>query len=467
MGPYSVPFSDGRCLTFYHDPERSYASIAQFSRHDAEEYPLWEEWLSGLAGTVWPVFTQVPPRLGSLHPADLAHAARAAMRMRGLGVRGAADLTRLFTASVNEILDDWFESEQVKALLAMTATVGAWAGPDTPGTAYVLLHLTMGDPGDGHVGGWGFVRGGMGGLATACRRAAEAAGAIVRTDSPVARILTEGAAGEVACGVALADGTELRAPVVISTAHPKLTFLELLDPVALPPDFVHDIRRFKCRGGAVKINLAVSELPRFAGAAVLRARRLPNGAEEYHTGSIELAVSPAYVQKAFDEANAGEPALHPIADLTIPSVLDDTLMPPGTHCVSIYAQWVPHEWHREPHSAEIEVFADGVIAELATMAPNLPNAIIARQVIGPWHMEEALGLVGGNVYGGELSVDQLFHMRPAAGYADYRSPVKGLYNGSAGAHGGGGVSGIPGWQAARQVIADHRRAVRCGRRRAR
>jgi len=304
----------------------------------------------------------------------------------------------------------------------------------------------------------------MGGLVAACRRAAEAAGATVRTNAGVARILTGGAGGDAVEGVALDDGTELRAPVVVSTVHPKLTFLEMLDPAALPPDFAHDIRRFKCRGGSVKINLAVSELPHFNGAPNDPTHRLANGAEEYHSGSIELAFSPAYVQKAFDDANAGMPAAHPIADVTIPSVLDDTLMPVGMHCVSIYSQWVPTDWHEEPHRAEVEMFADQVIAELAELAPNLPGAIVARQVIGPWDMEHELGLVDGNVYGGELSVDQMFHMRPAPGYADYRSPIAGLYNGSAGAHGGGGVSGIPGWQAARQAIADHRRAARRKRR---
>jgi phytoene dehydrogenase-like protein len=462
LGPHFLPFPDGRCLMLSEDPERSYASIARISRGDAEAYARWEEWLGQIADVVWPIFTQIPPCLGSLKPSDLAGTMDIAWRARRLGVRGVADITRLFTASINEILDDWFESEELKALMAMTAAVGAWAGPDTPGTAYVLLHLSMGDPGDGHVGGWGFVHGGMGGLAAACRRVAEVNGAHVRTGAEVVRIST---LSERVTGVVLADGSELRSPVVVSTVHPKLTFLELLDPVALPPHFVEDIRRFKCRGGAVKINLAIAELPRFSGApcgAALDAGEVAGGgasrdADDYHRGSIELAVSPAYVQSAFEDAAAGRPAEHPIADVTIPSASDDTLMPEGLHCMSIYSQWVPHEWHREPHRDEVEAFADRVIATLGESAPNLPGAILARQVMGPWDLERELGLVGGNVYGGELSVDQLFHMRPAAGYADYRTPVTGLYNGSAGAHGGGGVSGIPGWHAARQAIRDNRR----------
>ena len=455
-GAYVVPFADGRVLELHHDTARACASIARFSKKDAETYPRWEAWLERIADVVWPLFTQVPANLGSMKPRDLVATGRMAWQMRRLGVRGAADLTRLFTLSAREILDEWFESEEVKGALAMTATVGAYGGPDAPGTAYVLLHLTMGDPGDGHVGGWGFVRGGMGGLADACRRAAEAAGAEVRTGAGVASIVARG--GRVA-GVVLDNGDELRAPVVVSSAHPKLTFLELVGRELLPPDFVADIERFRCRGGSIKINLALGELPRFpameAGAEPASPAG-PAGPREYHTHAIELGYTPAYVQAAFDDADAGRPAAHPIADGTLPSVVDDTLMPAGLHCMSIYSQWVPDEWHKEPHREEVEAFADRVIDEYAQHAPKLKDAILARQAIGPYDLEHDLGLVGGNVYGGELAVDQLFHMRPAPGYADYRTPIAGLYNGSAGAHGGGGVSGIPGWQAARQAIKDRR-----------
>jgi len=437
----------------HEDVRRCYDSIARFSRKDADAWGRWEAWLGGIADVVWPLFLQAPPKVGSLRAGDLRALLRVAWRARGLGVGGAGDLTRLFTASVNDILDDWFESDEVKAIPAMTATLGAWAGPAQPGTAYVLLHLSMGDSGDGHVGGWGFARGGMGGLAAACRRAAEANGAEILTDAPVARI---DVVGEAVRGVTLADGRELRAPVVVSTVHPKVAFLQLLDRGLLPDDFVASIERFKCRGGGVKINLALGELPQFAAAPSDRI-------EVHHTGSIEMAVSPAYVQAAFDDAGDGRPAAHPIADGTIPSALDDTLMPPGMHCLSLYTQWVPHDWVADPHRDELEAYADRVVDAYAELSPNLKGAILARQVIGPHDLEQDLGLVGGNVYGGELSVDQLFHMRPAAGYADYRTPVRGLYNGSAGAHGGGGVSGIPGWQAFRQAMKDRARDERRAR----
>jgi phytoene dehydrogenase-like protein len=451
-GAYLVPTVDGRTLELHHDTARTCASIARFSKRDARAYPAWEAWLEGIADTVWPLFTQVPPNLGSLRPRDLVGTGRLAWQARRLGVRGAADLTRLFTLSAQAILDEWFESDEVKGALAMTATIGAYGGPDASGTAYVLLHLTMGDPGDGHVGGWGFVRGGMGGLADACRRAAESEGAEIRTNAGVARILTRG--GRVT-GVALDNGDELPAPVVVSSAHPKITFLELSGRDDLPEEFIADIERFRCRGGAVKINLALSALPHFPSTGGDDGSCDPPGSRP-----VELAYSPAYIQAAFDDARAGRPAARPIADATFPSALDDTLMPEGMHCMSIYSQWVPVDWRAEPHRDELEAYADRVIDEYAALAHDLKDAILARQVIGPYDMEHDLGLVGGNVYGGELAVDQLFHMRPAPGYADYRTPIAGLYNGSAGAHGGGGVSGIPGWQAARQAIRDRRAGLR-------
>jgi phytoene dehydrogenase-like protein len=447
-GAYVIPTVDGRTLELHHDTRRTAESIARFSKKDAEAYPAWEAWLESIADVVWPLFTQVPPNLGSLRPRDLVATVRVGWRARRLGVRGAASLTRLFTLSAKAILDEWFESEELKGALAMNATIGAYGGPDAPGTAYVLLHLAMGDPGDGHVGGWGFVRGGMGGLAAACRRAAESEGAEVRTNAGVARIVVRG--GRVT-GVALDNGDELFAPVIVSTAHPKIAFLQLMGRDELPDEFVTDIERFRCRGGAVKINLALGELPGFSGAAGGDAPH-----DMFAGRPVGLAFSPSHIQAAFDDAQAGSPAAHPIADITFPSALDPTLMPDGLHCMSVYSQWVPDDWHEDPHRDELESYADRVIDECAPHAPRLKGAILARQVIGPYDMEHDLGLVGGNVYGGELAADQLFHMRPAPGYADYRTPIAGLYNGSAGAHGGGGVSGIPGWQAARQAIRDRR-----------
>jgi phytoene dehydrogenase-like protein len=256
----------------------------------------------------------------------------------------------------------------------------------------------------------------------------------------------------------LAGGEEVRAPVVVSAVHPRLTFLEQVDRAELPAEFVADVERWRSRSGVVKINLALAELPDFSADPGSRP-------QEHHSGAIELALSPAYVEQAFQDAKAGRGAERPFVDGCIPSVLDPTLCPDGVHVMSLFAQWCPHEWAWAPHREELEAFADRVVAGYTELAPNLAGAILHREVLGPWQMEQEYGLVGGNIFHGELSLEQLFHQRPAPGYADYRSPVKGLYQASSATHGGGGVCGIPGHHAARAVLADHRRAL--ARRRAR
>ena len=285
----------------------------------------------------------------------------------------------------------------------------------------------------------------MGGVADACRRSAESFGAEIRTNARVSRILVQ--AGRT-IGVVLDDGQELRAPVVVTTVHPKIAFLDLIDPSELPPEFVHDIERWKTRSGVVKINVAMSELPDFIADP---GKEL----QDHHTGSVELCFSPRYAEEAFQDAHMGRRgATRPFVDGTIPTTLDKTLMPEGVHNFSMFTQWVPDDWVKEPHRDELEAYADRVIDVYTELAPNFKGAVIDRQVIGPYDMEQELGLIGGNIFHGELSVDQLFHMRPAPGYADYRTPIRGLYHGSSATHAGGGVCGIPGWQAYRQARRD-------------
>src|ERR671930_1951581 len=368
----------------------------------------------------------------------------------GRSLKLYADATRLMTMSVTDLLDDWFESEQVKAGLAINGVIGTWAGPDAPGTAYVMAHHSIGDVGDGHLGNWGFPEGGMGAVADAIRRSAEGFGATVRTGARVERLLVAGGRAE---GVVLAGGEELRAPVVVSAIHPKLTFLRQVDRRELPADFVADVERWKTRSGVVKINLALAELPDFTADP---------GTEvgEHHTGSVEMALSLDYIEQAFQDAKQGRGAARPFSDGCIPTVFDKTLAPEGVHVLSLFTQWCPHEWSEAPHQQELEAYADRMVDCYACLAPNLKGAILHREVIGPWQMEQEYGLVGGNIFHGELSADQLFHMRPAPGYADYRSPIDGLYQASSATHGGGGVCGIPGMQAARAVQADRRRSRR-------
>jgi len=450
MGPYYQAWPDGRSLKVHaDDAARNHDEIARFSKRDADAMPRWDAWLGGIADVLAPLLMQAPPRLGSTRWPDLRDTLRLAWRYRGLGVRTVADVTRLLTMSITDLLDDWFESEQVKASLAINGVIGTWAGPDEPGTAYVMAHHSIGDVGDGHMGSWGFPEGGMGAVADAIRGSAVAAGATVRTGARVEQVIVEGGRAR---GVVLDGGEEVRAGVVVSAVHPRITFLEQVDRAELPEDFVADVERWRSRSGVVKINLALAELPDFTADPGSQP-------QEHHTGAIELALSPAYVEQAFQDAKAGRGAERPFVDGCIPSVLDPTLCPEGVHVMSLFAQWCPHEWAWAPHQEELEAFADRVVAGYTELAPNLAGAILHREVLGPWQMEQEYGLVGGNIFHGELSLEQLFHQRPAPGYADYRSPVAGLYQASSATHGGGGVCGIPGHHAVRAILADRRRGL--------
>jgi phytoene dehydrogenase-like protein len=447
MGPYFQAWPDGRSLMlFADDARRNHDSVARFSKKDAEAMPLWDSWLGDLAKVMGPLLMTVPPQLGSTKPGDLMAQAQLAWKLRGIGPQRVGALTRLMTMSITDLLGDWFESEEVKASLAVNGVIGTWAGPDEPGTAYVMAHHSIGDVGDGHLGSWGFPEGGMGAVADACRRSAEEHGATVRTNARVKEIVVRDGRAE---GVVMDGGEELKAPVVVTAIHPAITFLQQIERKQLPPDFVRDIERWKSRSGVVKINLALAELPNF--------KAIPgSNLQEHHTGSVELCLSTDYAEEAFQEARAGRPATRPFVDGVIPSVFDKTLAPEGKHIFSMFTQWVPHEWSEAPYREELEAYADRVIDGYAELAPNLKSAILHRQVIGPYDMEQELGLIGGNIFHGELSVDQLFHMRPAPGYADFRTPIRGLYQASSACHAGGGVCGVPAYLAVKQILKDRK-----------
>ena len=290
----------------------------------------------------------------------------------------------------------------------------------------------------------------MGAVAAAIARSARSAGAEIRCQAPVARLLVE--SGRVR-GAVLRSGEELRAPLVVTAVHPKIAFLEHVAREELPPSFVADVERWKSRSGVVKINLALSELPNFTADP-------SDGPAEHHTGSVEMAPSMEYIEKAFTDAREGRPAQFPFSDGVIPTTLDRTLNPDGTHIFSLFTQWVPADWADEPHTDELEAYTDRLIDLYDEVAPGFKGSILHRDIVGPHEMETEYGLVGGNIFHGELSLEQLFHMRPAPGYADYRTPIAGLYNAGSATHGGGGVCGIPGWQAARAAMADRRRGRR-------
>jgi phytoene dehydrogenase-like protein len=288
----------------------------------------------------------------------------------------------------------------------------------------------------------------MGAVSDACRRAAESFSTEVRTNAKVKKVLVKNGR---AVGVALENGEELRAPTVVTTVHPQIGFLQHLDRSELPADFVRDIENWKTRSGVVKINVAISELPDFTADP-------GTNQQDHHTGSVELCLSPAYAERAFQDAKEGRGAERPFVDGVIPTVFDKTLAPEGVHIFSMFTQWCPKDWANEPHRDELEQYADRVIDGYNELAPNFKASVIDRQVIGPYDMEQELGLIGGNIFHGELSADQLFHMRPAPGYADYRTPIKGLYQASSATHAGGGVTGVPAYNAVKQIMKDRKRS---------
>jgi phytoene dehydrogenase-like protein len=444
QGPYFAPRAEGGYLRLPDDPAQRHAEIAKFSAADADAYPGYEQHLAAIGKVLGPLLHQIPPRLGSRRPQELLRQARLLTQLRGIDERGAVDVTRLLTGSIADLLEGYFESDALLGLLSVSGVIGTWAGPRSAGTAYVMLHHHIGET-EGQSGAWGFPRGGMGGVSAALARAARMFGAQIRTDAEVAQIRTRD--GQVT-GVTLASGESIDAPLVVTTAHPQISFLRLLDPADLPADFVADIRGWRSRSGTVKINLALDRLPVFAS--------YPDPDPAVYGGTIVLAESLDDIENAYQQAVSGAPATLPFADICIPSVFDDSLAPAGKHVMSLFTQWVPHTYAGAPHEGELAAYADRVLARLETVAPGFTSSVLHRQVIGPHQMQEEYGLVGGNIFHGELSLGQMFHARPAAGYADLRTPVRGLYQAGSATHGGGGVTGIPGRNVVRQVLADRR-----------
>ena len=438
---YFVPYDDGRHLQLHAAPELRRAQLSKFSEKDADAMEIWDAWLGELGAILGPILGMMPPKIGSKELGDIWEQVGLGWKLRGITPAQIADLTRLMTMSVADILEERFESRQVLGALAVSGIIGAWAGPRSPGTAYVMAHHKIGNVGEGQMGTWGFPEGGMGGVTRAMRRAAEAFGATIRTRASVERILVHGGR---ATGVVLEGGEEIYSDVVVAATHPHVTFLKQIEEKELPEDFVRAIRRWKTRSGTVKVNLALDRLPEF--------RSKPGYDPEVHGGTIVLAESLDEIESAFQDAASGRPAMRPFADICIPSVFDKTLAPPGKHVMSMFTQWVPHTFSRQPMRAELEAYADRVVDRLEVVAPGFKSSILHRQVIGPHDMETEYGLIGGNIFHGELSVAQLFHMRPAPGYADFRTPIRGLYQASSATHGGGGVTGIPALQVVRQVL---------------
>jgi phytoene dehydrogenase-like protein len=451
QGPYFAPRADGQYLRLPPEHRDRYAEIAKFSKSDADAYDSYEARLARIAAVLGPLLSQIPPKLGSRRPRDLLGQSLLLRHLRAVDTRLAVDITRLMTGSIADLLDQYFTSDALRGLLSVSAVIGMWAGPRSPGTGYVALHHHIGEA-DGQAGAWGFPRGGMGAVTRALAAAARGFGAEISTGTPVAAITSRD--GKVT-GVDLASGQHVAASTVVTTAHPAISFLQLIDPAVLPADFVADIRRWQSRSGTVKINLALERLPVFASH--------PAFDPQVHGGTIVLADSLDEIEISFQEAVYGSPSSSPFADVCIPSVFDDSLAPAGQHIMSMFTQWVPHTYADQPDQEQFDLYADRVIARMDDLAPGFADSVLHRQVIGPHEMQEEYGIVGGNIFHGELTVGQMFHARPAAGYADLRTPLRGLYQAGSSTHGGGGVTGIPGRNVVRQILAD-RRAERWRRR---
>ena len=450
QGGYFAPRADGRYLRMPENPAERHAEIAKFSVKDADNYERYEHDLATLAAVLGPMLTEIPPRLGSRRPGDLLRQAGLLRYLRKVDTRRAVDLTRLLTGSIADLLDQYFESDALRGVLSVSGVIGMWAGPRSAGTGYVTLHHHIGDTA-GQAGAWGFPRGGMGAVTKALAEAARSFGAQIRTGAEVKKITIR--QGRVT-GVALGDGQEITAATVVTTAHPRTSFLELVDQGELPGDFLADIKRWQSRSGTVKVNLAVDRLPVFASHPAFHP--------QVHGGTIVLAESLDDVEAAFQDAVAGRPSERPFADICIPSVFDDSLAPAGHHVMSLFTQWVPCRYADQPDRAALDKYADRLLDRMEAVAPGFTGSVLHRQVIGPHEMQEEYGLVGGNIFHGELTMGQMFHGRPAAGYADFRTPVRGLYQAGSATHGGGGVTGIPGRNVSRQVLRDRRRRASRG-----
>jgi phytoene dehydrogenase-like protein len=439
-----TPFPDGRYLLMGPDKQMTHREVSKFSRKDADNLPKYEEMLERVAKFIEPLLVQTPPNPWSLAPADMARFVSMAWNFRKLGADGQRAI-EILTGAANPILDRWFESEELKTTLSTDAIIGAFAAPSMPGTAYVLFHHVMGEC-DGVRGVWGYVRGGMGSLSNAIAAAAKEKGAVIKVNAPVARILVKNGR---AIGVALENGTEYKADKVVSCLDAHATFLRLLDAKDLPPEFVASVKHIDYSSASCKINLALSEVPNFTA--------LPgNAPAPQHHGTIHISPDRKYIEKACDCAKYGYISENPVIEGTIPSSLDGTLAPPGKHVMSMFTQYFPYKLAPDAGSLEENKkrYAERCIDIMNSYAPNFRSSVIDYQVLAPADLEECFGLTGGNIMQGAMSLSSLGFMRPLPGYADYRTPLKGLYLCGAATHPGGGVIGACGWNAAREILEE-------------
>ena len=445
-----APDMEGRALAIYDDPARTARELEQLSAHDAKSYAGFHASFSQIGRVLAPLMLMTPPSIDKPTAGEFWNLGKVGKGFRGLDKKDAYRLLRWGPMAVADLVAEWFETELLRAIIAARGIYGAFAGPWSAGTSVgLLLQAAL----DGHaVAPASFIKGGMGALTEALARAAQASGAEIRTGAEVAQIRVD---KDEATAVILASGEELPARAVISNADPRHTFLRLVDPAHFDPDFLVKIRNYRSLGSAAKINLALAGLPDFTALK----RSDSNGRAEL-SGRIHIGPNIDYLERAFDAAKYGDYSPEAYMDITIPSLTDPTLAPEGKHVMSIYIQYTPYQLKDGDWTTRREEFGDAVIKSLSAYAPNLNELIIHRQVITPLDLEQTYGLTGGHILHGEPSLDQLFAFRPLIGWAQYRSPVKGLYLCGAGTHPGGGVTGAPGANASREIMRDLKAARR-------
>jgi phytoene dehydrogenase-like protein len=445
-----TPMPSGDYLWRVNDHEKSRREIARHSRLDAEAYDEYGKAMVEMGRFAKPIMGMLPPDPTSLDPRGLMELLGMGRRFRAMRPHDRVNQVQLLTMSAADFLDQWFETDVLKATMSASGIIGTFLGVRSPGTAYVLLHHYMGEI-DGAFRSWGLSRGGTGAVSNAIASAARELGAEIRTEAPVARILTTNGR---ATGVALANGDELLADVVVSSVDPNLTFLKFMDEADLPADFVQGVKRYKYRGSSGKVNLALDALPNFTC--------LP-GPGPHLRGAISISPSVDYMERAYDDAKYGQFSRRPYIDMVIPSLTDPSVAPPGKHVMSCFVQYAPYDLKREPGTGsrepaghpwdeQREAFGDAVIDTIAQYAPNIRDIILHRQVLTPLDIERDFGLTEGNIFQGELTLEQLFFLRPVPGWAQYATPIHRLFMCGSATHPGGGIMGAPGRNAAMRIL---------------
>jgi len=433
-----TPMSNGDYLWRMNDHGRTVREIRRHSRVDAEAYEEFSKMMTPMCRFVKPILSMIPPDPTALKPKDLMQLHSLLQRFRALSSDERYTLVQLMTMSAADFLDQWFETDVLKATMSASGIIGTFLGIRSPGTAYVLLHHYMGEI-DGAFRSWGFSRGGTGAISNAIAAAAREAGAEIRTGAGVEKIMVKDGR---ASGVALASGEEITASVVSSSVDPHLTFEKFLEPGELPGDFLAEVKRYKFRGSSGKVNLALDALPEFS---CLR------GEGAHLRGALSISPGIEYMERAYDDAKYGQFSRRPYVDMVIPSLTDPSVAPPGKHVLSCFVQYAPYKLAQGTWDEQREAFGDNVIETISEYIPNLKGIIVGRQVLTPLDLEREFGLTQGNIFQGELSLEQLFFLRPVPGWAYYKTPVENLYMCGSATHPGGGIMAAPG-RIASQVI---------------